>query len=302
MMDDSYETKAENEGNRRAQLFGQTLRPTATFVAGIAFKLGKRVNLALEDRYTVTKSDLLDGQRWQENPLTSPALTPDYDTYNYLSLGLNFNLGSKSIQPLWWINPLDYVYSEINNPKHMKLPKPVFDDEDADGVVDQLDKCPGTPAGVKTDAHGCPLDTDGDGVADYQDKELITPTSCQPVDADGVGHCPDPECCKNRMVDSTACNLGDLPSISFKGTSGTISSDGKAMLATVATKMKSSASCSIKVTGYPAVSKSSQATCNRRLNAIKTYLTEVEGISSNRIMISCEIGRGDINTVDIKAE
>ncbi|MGI4761058.1 MAG: OmpA family protein, partial [Janthinobacterium lividum] len=33
-----------------------------------------------------------------------------------------------------------------------------------------LDKCPGTPAGVKVDATGCPLDGDGDGVPDYQDR------------------------------------------------------------------------------------------------------------------------------------
>ncbi len=301
LMDDSYETNAENEGTRRPKLFGQTLRPTGTVLAGIAFKLGKRVNLALEDRFTFTKTDLLDGQRWQENPLSSPALSPDYDTYNYASIGLNFNIGSKSIEPLWWINPLDYAYSEINNPKHMKLPKPVFDDEDGDGIVDQLDRCPGTPAGVKVDAHGCPLDTDGDGVPDCKDKELITPTYCQPVDADGVGKCPDPECCKNMVAnDTSACNIGDLPSISYRGNSNTLSSDAKAMLATVASKLKNSASCSITVTGYPAASKASQALCNRRVAAIKAYLTEKEGISADRINTNCEVGGGDANTVDIK--
>ena len=303
IMDNSYETKAESEGARQPKLFGQTLRPTGTVLAGIAFKLGKRVNLALEDRFSITKSDLLDGQRWQENPFASPALTPDYDTYNYLSLGLNFNLGSKSIEPLWWVNPLDYAYSEINNPKHMKLPKPVFDDEDGDGIVDQLDRCPGTPAGVKVDSHGCPLDTDGDGVPDYKDKELITPTYCQPVDADGVGKCPEPECCKNMVAQTAAtCNIGDLPSISFKGNTANLTNDAKAMLATVAAKLKASATCSINVTGYPAASKASQALCNKRTAAIKAYLTETEGISADRVDSNCEVGGGDANTVDIKTK
>ena len=303
LMDNSYETNAENEGTRRPKLFGQTLKPTGTVLAGIAFKLGKRVNLALEDRVTITKSDLLDGQRWQENPMSNPALSPDYDTYNYASIGLNFNIGSKSVEPLWWINPLDYAYSEINNPKHMKLPKPVFDDEDGDGVVDQLDRCPATPAGVKVDSHGCPLDTDGDGVPDYKDKELITPTYCQPVDADGVGKCPDPECCKNMVTkDTSACNIGDLPSISYRGNSSSLSSDAKAMLATVASKLKNSAACSITVTGYPAASKASQALCNKRVTAIKAYLTEKEGISADRIDVNCEVGGGDANTVDIKTK
>ena len=40
-------------------------------------------------------------------------------------------------------------------------------DEDGDGVPDSRDKCPGTPAGVKVFANGCPLDTDADGVPDY---------------------------------------------------------------------------------------------------------------------------------------
>jgi hypothetical protein len=39
----------------------------------------------------------------------------------------------------------------------------------------------------------CRQDTDGDGVPDCRDKELITPTYCQPVDADGVGKCPCPD-------------------------------------------------------------------------------------------------------------
>ena len=304
MMDDSYETKGENS-DASSRLFGQNLRPSASVIGGIAFKLGKRVNLAIEDRFTFVKDDLLDGQRWQERPVGNPVLSGNFDTYNYASIGLNFNLGSstKSVQPLWWLNPLDYAYGEINNPKHMKLPKPVFDDEDGDGIVDQLDKCPGSPAGAKVDSHGCPLDSDGDGVPDYKDKELITPTYCQPVDADGVGKCPDPECCKNMVaVDTNACSIGDLPSISYRGRSGSLSSDAKAMLATVASKLKSSPACSITVTGYPAASKASQALCNRRTEAVKAYLTETEGISGDRINTNCEVGGGDANTVDIRTQ
>ena len=299
LYDDSYETDADNSGERSPQLFGQTLRPSGTVLAGIAFKLGKRVNLAIENRFSVAKDDLMDGQQWQDN--VQGVTTGDFDTYNYLSAGLNFNLGSKNVQPLWWLNPLDYAYSELNNPKHMKLPKPVFDDEDGDGVVNQLDKCPCTPAGVSVDSHGCPLDTDGDGVPDFKDKELITPTYCQPVDADGVGKCPDPECCKN-IVTGGPCAIGDLPSITFNGNSGTLSNDARAMLATIASNLKNNADCSILITGYPAASKASQAMCNRRLDAIKNYLTENEGIGAERISVNCQVGGGDANTVDITSK
>ncbi len=106
----------------------------------------------------------------------------------------------------------------------MKLPKPVLDDADGDGVTDQFDLEPNTPKGCPVDTHGVSLDTDGDGVPDCRDKEKITPTQCQPVDADGVGKCPDPQCCKDlrAALDSgnftkNKCSIGDLPSITFKG-------------------------------------------------------------------------------------
>lgn len=59
-------------------------------------------------------------------------------------------------------------------------------DTDGDGVIDKLDQCPDTPAGVKVDAVGCPLDSDKDGVYDYLDKCPDTPIDLK-VDKDG---CP----------------------------------------------------------------------------------------------------------------
>ena len=125
-------------------------------------------------------------------PLALPVLHVSDDCYNFLSLGLNINLGGKAVEPLWWLNPLDYAYSEIRNPRLMRLPKPVLPDSDLDGVTDQFDQ-EQTPEGCPVDTHGVTRDTDGDGVPDCKDKEFITPTYCQPVDADGVGKCPCPD-------------------------------------------------------------------------------------------------------------
>ena len=301
VMDDSYETPAQTHGERRPTMGNNTLKPSGTVLAGVAFKLGKRINLAIEDRHTFVKDDLLDGQQWEEHAYGDASTTGDFDSYNYLSIGLNFNLGGKAVEPLWWINPLDYAYSELNVPRHMKFPKPKFEDSDGDGVLDDLDLEPNTPAGCPVDTHGVTKDTDGDGVPDCKDKQLITPTECQPVDADGVGHCPDPECCKNRMADSTANACpADYPSLTFKG-NAVLSKDARAMLATVAAKMKANPNCNIVVTGYPEASKASQAMCQKRVDAIKMYLTEREGISSDRITTDCTVGGGDKNTVDIKS-
>ncbi len=307
-MDDTYETPAETEGGfRRAKLFKKTLRPSASFGFGVAFKLSNRLNLALEDRHSLVKTDLLDGQRWQEHGVGDPVLTPDYDSYNYATIGLNINLGAKAVEPLWWLNPLDYAYSEIRNPRLMRLPKPVLPDSDLDGVTDQFDQ-EQTPEGCPVDTHGVSRDTDGDGVPDCKDKELVTPTSCQPVDADGIGKCPCPTCencpdlCKGGRGDSTDCatNLGALPSVTFAKNSVRLSDDAKRLLAVVADRMRNSPGCNVVVTGYCAGNKAEQQRSWDRVNAIINYLIEKEGVSGDRFIFKYAEEGGDCDTVDIR--
>jgi hypothetical protein len=305
-MDNTYETQADQGGLRTAKSGSNLVKPSASVLLGIEVKLSKRVNLALEDRQTFVKSDLVDGQQYQAFPYGDAAKSGEYDSWNFFSLGLNINVGNKTktVQPLWWLNPLDYAYSELNNPKHMKLPKPVFADTDGDGVTDQLDKEPSTPAGCPVDTHGVTRDTDGDGVPDCKDKQLITPTECQPVDASGVGKCPEPACC-NEMKDliskmslKPACPV-DYPSISMKSTK--LSKDAKAMLASVQSKLKNSPTCSITLTAYPAASKAQQSIADKKLDAIKNYLVEKLGIGADRVSTEKSIGGGDQNTIDIKS-
>ncbi len=57
-------------------------------------------------------------------------------------------------------------------------------DSDGDGVPDDIDRCPNTPANVKVDDFGCPLDSDNDGVPDYKDKCPNTKPGME-VNADG---------------------------------------------------------------------------------------------------------------------
>ena len=52
-------------GARRLKTVQQDLQTFGTVGAGMAFKLSNKVNLAIEDRITIVKDDLLDGQRWQ---------------------------------------------------------------------------------------------------------------------------------------------------------------------------------------------------------------------------------------------
>jgi outer membrane protein OmpA-like peptidoglycan-associated protein len=223
-------------------------------------------------------------------------------TYNYFTVGLNFNIGSKATEPLYWMNPLDYAYSEIRNPRLMRLPKPVLPDADGDGVTDQFDQ-EQTPQGCPVDSHGVSRDTDGDGVPDCRDKELVTPTYCQPVDADGVGKCPCPEGCVGKDTTGGACAaaLGALPSVTFSGNSASLSSDARSMLASVASRMRNNPECRVVVIGYCASNKSQQQRSWDRVNAVINYLVEKEGVSGDRFIFNYGQEGGDCNTVDIRA-
>jgi len=70
---------------------------------------------------------------------------------------------------------------------------PVPQDDDGDGVTNDIDKCPGTPAGASVDASGCELDSDSDGVGDSRDQCPATPAGAKvdekgcELDSDGDG-------------------------------------------------------------------------------------------------------------------
>jgi OOP family OmpA-OmpF porin len=90
-------------------------------------------------------------------------------------------------------------------------------DSDNDGVMDEDDACPDTPAGAPVDSRGCCLDSDNDGVFDYKDKCPDTPAGapvdskgcCLDSDNDGVfdykDDCPDTPA--GAPVDSKGCCL-----------------------------------------------------------------------------------------------
>ncbi|GAA4452762.1 hypothetical protein GCM10023092_12130 [Rurimicrobium arvi] len=302
-MDNTYETDAENtQKNRRPGIFGRkTFLLYGSMGLGTQIRLSTHWNVAIEDRLTIPLgggSDLLDGQRWAEQTPGFPVMTQSTDALNFFSVGLNYNIGRKSrnVEPLYWMNPLDYAYTEINTPRHMMLPDPVLADADGDGIADQLDKCPGTPAGVAVDAHGCPMDTDGDGVPDYMDKQLITPTECQPVDADGVGNCP----CNPKCGTLQTCANIPAASISFGNNASNINSAAQSQLAVLAAHMQANPTCKVVVIGNGNGSKVQQQRSWDRVNAIIEYMSEKNGVDRGRFIF--QYGQaGDANTVMIRA-
>jgi OOP family OmpA-OmpF porin len=147
-------------------------------------------------------------------PLNSTKGNPDYFHNNLLvTLGINFAFGGEK----------KIVEAKVEEPKVEEPPAPVAPaapaevvvDSDKDGIPDNLDKCPNTPAGVSVDKDGCPLDSDKDGVPDYLDKCPNTPAGvavdkdgCPPdSDKDGVpdylDKCPDTPA--GAIVDENGC-------------------------------------------------------------------------------------------------
>ncbi len=301
--------------NGRGKYF---LVPTFNLGGGIAYKINDRFNLGLEGKNSLTNNDYLDG--------FFSVFSNAFDAYWFSSLRLNMNIGRKSkrLQPLWWINPNNYVYNELNAPDHLKNRLKVkLDDADTDGITDQFDLEPNTPAGVAVDSRGRALDTDGDGIPDFKDKELLSKQECFPVNADGVGTCPETACCKEskseiiklqQTIDSfrngrisgspmssggAPCNL-NLPALVFKSGGAKLARDNSKLLDAVAEQLKNNPNARIKVLGHPEANKTAQQKSYDRVEAIIKYLVEKQGISENRFIFSYDAGSGDANTIDLQ--
>ena len=272
---------------------------TLSYGGGVAFRLTDRFNIGLEEKIILplTGLDYLDGFSGGRGA----------DQFAFSTVKFNFNIGnaSKSVLPLWWLNPNNYVYNEVNAPKHMKMPPVVLPDADGDGVTDQFDMEPNTPSGTPVDSHGVSRDTDGDGVPDAKDKEPLTARDCFPVDADGIGKCPEPPCCaelrdlvKNMQM-KPECSITSLPSVQFKSGSLNLNSTATAVLTSIAQQMNANPTCSVRVNGYyDGSSKRSQQLGWDRVNTVIKYLVEKQGIAESRLIFNLSAG-GDANTVDL---
>lgn len=274
---------------------------------GVKFKVKKAINLDLGYKMHFVDADNFDGYSYYTVPGDQSSKLKK-DKFSYTYVGIEYAFGKKNKEQLLFDNPAARANSILQS-QIKKLEDKVdtvmakqkgLDDSDGDGIADLFDKESNTPAGSAVDSHGAALDTDGDGVPDFKDKQLITPTECLPVNADGVGKCPDPECCKTK-IDNTANCPTNYPSIGFKANLYSINNDAMGMISNIASKLKLYPDCKIMITGYPMASKSSQANCQKRLDAIKLKLTEKEGISADRISTNCEVGGGDTNTVDVSS-
>lgn len=130
--------------------------------AGVKFKVSDRVTFDLGYTMHFVDGDNVDG-------VYAKGTSKDKFSYGYA--GLEFSLGSKSKPNLDWVNPVAMMYDELKDDALRKevealkgrvsnveqAVEGLKKDSDGDGVSDQFDKCPGTPAGTAVDGSGCPL-------------------------------------------------------------------------------------------------------------------------------------------------
>jgi OOP family OmpA-OmpF porin len=131
---------------------------------GVKFKLSDQLDLSLG--YT---ENFIDG--FNLTGVHSIANFPAEDKYSYGYAGLSYTFGSKSKPSLEWVNPVAMMYDELYDAalrqevealkgRVTNVETAVNDlkkDSDGDGVADQFDKCPNTPAGTVVDGSGCPI-------------------------------------------------------------------------------------------------------------------------------------------------
>ena len=145
-----------------ANSFGHTIgAAVAPIGVGVKFKLSDA--LALNVGYNVNLVQAYNFQGYHTYPV--------FDRYSYSYAGLEYTFGPSSKKNIDWVNPIAMMYDELYDAALRQEVKAlegrvgnvetaVADlkkDSDGDGVSDQFDKCPGTPAGTPVDGSGCPL-------------------------------------------------------------------------------------------------------------------------------------------------
>lgn len=148
------------------------------------------------------------------------------------------------------------------------------DDQDGDGVRDNSDRCPFTPAGVAVDSNGCELDSDGDGVPDYRDQ------------------CPDTP--KGSVVDTEGCPrlLVKLQNVHFAFDSAELTSEAKSILDAAVSSINANPSDNISVEGHTDSTGSdayNSQLSQRRARAVADYLA-AHGVSASRLHA---VGKGE---------
>ncbi len=289
-----FEVDATRKPNSQLRSVDPAVQTHADFGLGLAFRLNERFNLGFETKGQAifgNKADLLDGVSRQDN-----------DILVYSSVRLNFNLGNKEklAEPLYWVNPMDIIIQDITELKNRQP----FDltDTDGDGVIDLLDADNNTPPGVAVDTRGVALDSDNDGIPNFQDDEPYIAKGKRVIIQQPGDKPFTTEDDVERIIDNKLREYSDsgslpgggitnwfLPIIHFGIDSYKIRYADYGSLASIAKVMKSNPQIRVVVTGF--TDKTASNTYNldlsfKRAKAAIEHLVTVHGIARSRLVLN----------------
>lgn len=175
-------------------------------------------------------------------------------------------------------------------------------DGDKDGVLDNVDKCPTTPAGRTVDTQGCERDGDQDGVVDALDKcpatpagRTVNPQGCErDGDKDGVvdalDKCPNTKA--GNTVDVNGCSESVVLAITFENASAKIDVANSPQLKKYADFMKLNTEYDVTIIGHTDSRGSAafnKTLSTKRAESVKNDLVS-RGVEASRIQT---LGKGE---------
>jgi len=160
--DYNYETNL-----RKLNPYGNENYATSSFAivadVGLDFKVSERVALRLASSLHYTFTDDIDGISKENTIGRIGDNAMDMFSFTYVSLSIDLFSESKTMI-------IENLYADVTGDFDYTM----IADDDRDGILNLVDNCLETPAGVKVDSVGCPFDDDRDGVPNYIDKEQFS--------------------------------------------------------------------------------------------------------------------------------
>lgn len=253
----------------------------------INYELTSRLDLGLDFRLNYTNSDYLDatwGGDYDRTPTlnsikdakTSHKGNSELDSYGYGSVVLTYKLGKKPLKVKkedgkWAYKPDEggYYHLRYTDPKVLLRPVKILTLEEMDSVAKA-----NRPKDIDPRLL---LDTDGDGVSDFFDKEPNSPAGSI---VDGSGRVLDFDTyVKNALATGAACSE-IFANVQFDTDKNTLKPESQEMLKNVAMLMNKNG-CRLQLAGHAdrrATDRYNMALSRRRVDAVKNYLINEAGL------------------------
>lgn len=282
--------------------------------------IGVAPQLRLNSRWSIELDATVFAHAYQTQTYDFVARNADrgIDGYLYnLTLGAHWYIGKQDHHADW--EPMPDVTNELMNYRtRMDELEQRLKDDDEDGVVNYLDREPGTAAGARVDTRGQTIqeatataDMDGDGVTDETDqcpgiKGLADLRGCPDEDTDGIadhldrcpqiagvmsnGGCPEIPAQQQKVVEKA------LKEIQFESGKDVLTVSSYSVLNDIVKLMDENPGYSLEIFGHAdnqGPTEYNRELSDKRAAAVRNYLVG-KGVSAERLIV---VGKGESEPV-----